>query len=138
MDFQRYTFALKTFKSASQPVYQTEKEAFDGLRNHSGIVKCLLCYKHCNSRWPKRRQETEIGSEATHNILLEFGEHDLEEYFHDNEPPVLQEEIENFWQDLFAVAKALNGLHNFQSPTANALFAGFVTERLRLSKVCFY
>jgi hypothetical protein len=51
---------------------------------------------------------------ATHNILLEYGESDLEEYFVDTLPPYLQEEIECFWEGLFAVAHAVKTIHHLE------------------------
>lgn len=52
----------------------------------------------------------------THNILLEFGEFDLDEYFADkgSYPPVLPTEIRLFWASLFEVADALRRLHNHE------------------------
>lgn len=53
--------------------------------------------------------------ERSYNILLEYGQLDLDEYFFDCDilPPVLPEEIHGFWQDLFGIAAALGQLHNF-------------------------
>jgi hypothetical protein len=51
-----------------------------------------------------------------HNILLEYGELDLSEYFADNVPPYLQSEIESFWERLFAVANAVRSIHRLVLP----------------------
>jgi hypothetical protein len=53
---------------------------------------------------------------ATHNILLKYGDSDLEEYFVDNVPPYLQGEIECFWEGLFAVADAVKNIHHLELP----------------------
>jgi hypothetical protein len=52
--------------------------------------------------------------ERTYNILLEFGEHDLLEFFADpiHHPPHLNEEIIDFWDSLFKVAEALKEIHH--------------------------
>ena len=50
----------------------------------------------------------------TYNILLEFGAMDLGVYFRDRLPPVLPLEIEAFWRSLFAVANAVEGVHDLK------------------------
>lgn len=52
--------------------------------------------------------------EVIHNIILEYGQRDLDEYLADNYPPVLSNEIIAFWQDLFKVADTLKGLHQLE------------------------
>jgi hypothetical protein len=49
--------------------------------------------------------------ETFHNIVMEFGEADLDEYFAGNKPPVTADEIFAFWSSLFKVAGALKRLH---------------------------
>jgi len=49
----------------------------------------------------------------THNIILEYGQQDLDEYLADTYPPVLNAEIIAFWEDLFKVADTLKQLHQF-------------------------
>jgi len=49
----------------------------------------------------------------TYNILMEFGEFDLDEYFAVNKPPERYEEIMSFWRNLFKIARALQIVHNF-------------------------
>ena len=51
---------------------------------------------------------------ATHNILLEYGDRDLDEHFAAILPPVLQHEIELFWKGLFEVADAVKEVHHFK------------------------
>jgi hypothetical protein len=51
---------------------------------------------------------------TTYNILLEYGEFDLDEFFAERLPPVLQTELEEFWRDLFEVADVVNGIHNLE------------------------
>lgn len=51
---------------------------------------------------------------TTSNILLEFGDLDLDEYLAARYPPVLNAEIINFWENIFSVATTLDKLHNFK------------------------
>lgn len=55
--------------------------------------------------------------ETTHNIILEYGESDLEEYFADTVPPYLQPEVDAFWRSLFVVADAVRSIHNLKIET---------------------
>lgn len=66
------------------------------------IVKSLGCYSHYDGR------------EMSYNLLLEYGQMDLDEYWADlgNIPPVRWEEIRRFWKSLFRVAEAIRGVHN--------------------------
>ena len=59
----------------------------------------------------RKSEETSV---VTHNILLEYGDCDLDEYFAQRLPPVFRTEIESFWQSLAEVADALNGVHNLE------------------------
>lgn len=55
-------------------------------------------------------------NQTTYNILLEFGELDLDEFFFDQNilPPVLSTEVGKFWKDLFEVATAVKEIHLFK------------------------
>ena len=66
----------------------------------------------------------------TYNILLEYGEFDLDEFFAGILPPVLQTELEAFWIELFEVADAVEGIHNLAVPTAGVVrhFYGYVPQ----------
>ena len=57
-------------------------------------------------------------NQKTYNLLLEYGEADLDEYFFTTPPPALASDIIAFWEDLFNLAKALRDLHSFESPRA--------------------
>lgn len=51
---------------------------------------------------------------TTYNILLEYGESDLDELFSGRLPPVLQDEVEAFWKGLFDVADTVERIHNWK------------------------
>jgi len=54
-----------------------------------------------------------VDGEATHNILLEYAENDLDEYFR-RSPPILTDHIQLFWENLLRVFVAIQGLHDFE------------------------
>ncbi|KAL8972470.1 MAG: hypothetical protein Q9197_002763 [Variospora fuerteventurae] len=120
----RYQFALKTFQNGSMSLYENEKEAFDALRNQNGIVRLLADYSHAEKMdmdlqvgpVPSGDQEESVTTN-TFNLLLEFGEFDLDEYFAQRLPPVFQGETEDFWRALFDVADALERIHNLDLDT---------------------
>lgn len=51
-------------------------------------------------------------STATHNIILEYAELDLDVYFQEIRPPILEGEVAHFWDDMFDVAEAVNTIHD--------------------------
>lgn len=111
--FQRYQFALKTFSEGNKSLYTNESQAFHGLRNHEGMIRYLGEYEQ------KVTQQSEGSSQPvtkqTFNILLEYGELDLDEYFLVRCPPVFQAEVGTFWKALFEVAYAVKGVHNLNA-----------------------
>jgi hypothetical protein len=104
-----------------------EVNAFYALRNQNAMIKYLGDFGHKEKRVQKSSgssQHTDLEDQqiptfrVTHNILLEYGESDLEEYFVDKVPPYLQPEIEAFWAGLFAVADAVKGIHLLKLPSS--------------------
>lgn len=70
-------------------------------------MKCLGSY-----RYGVYDPESPDESDATANILLEYGDLDLNEYFYERLPPVFPDEILSFWRELFDVGHAIKGVHN--------------------------
>lgn len=58
---------------------------------------------------------------GSHNILLEYGQFDLDEYFADKRsyPPIRGAEIRLFWQSLFEIADAIRRIHNLEHKDKN-------------------
>ena len=81
-------------------------DALIGLQGHEGMVRWLADYEKVD-----KADATQV---KTYNILLEFGEMDLAVYFKRTLPPVLPLEIEAFWRSLFAVANAVQGVHDLK------------------------
>jgi hypothetical protein len=109
---------LKTFEEANRAVYVNEKEAFIGLKDHDGMVLYLADYGHKEMQTASSRPEIATTGRAqdvtrtTYNILLEYGDCDLDEFFAERLPPVFDTEVEGFWKALFEVADAVEGIHN--------------------------
>jgi hypothetical protein len=103
-----------------------EVNAFYALKNQNAMIKYLGEFGHKEKRiqkssGPSQQPDSEDQKSTfrvTHNILLEYGESDLEEYFVDKVPPYLQPEIEAFWAGLFAVADAVKGIHLLKLPSS--------------------
>ncbi|RDW60992.1 hypothetical protein BP6252_12375 [Coleophoma cylindrospora] len=106
----RYQFALKSFNKAEHKQYRSETNAFRGLREQDKMVRCLANYSHQNVP-SSHNDET---PQTTYNIVLEFGDLDLDDYFSARQPPVFETEVKAFWSDLFGVGAALQGLHNLK------------------------
>jgi hypothetical protein len=101
--------AVKSYSEENADVFRTEKKNFSGIGTLEGVVKCFGWYDI---------QEAD-GSEktrTTHNILLEYGDQDLDEYLALRYPPVLNSEIISFWKSIFALATTLKHIHNFEYP----------------------
>jgi hypothetical protein len=98
-------------------------DAFLSLRGKKGMVQYLGEYGHKEIHAPSKGPQIITPDmhqdvlRTTYNILLEYGESDLEEYFADTNPPYLQPEVEAFWKGLFAVADAVQGIHHLKTNT---------------------
>lgn len=95
--------ALKTFSSEYYDVFNTEQSALrdlDKLHPDHKLVKYLGCYQHGEL------------SELTYNILLEFGQLDLDEYFACTAPPTTFDGVVAFWRKLFRIVDALKIVHD--------------------------
>ncbi|KAH7324079.1 kinase-like domain-containing protein [Rhexocercosporidium sp. MPI-PUGE-AT-0058] len=114
----RCQFALKTFHRDNYDLFENERRAFSGLRDQEGMVGYLGWYSHvCDPLSSFSEQASHVeseGMEKTWNILLEYGDLDLDEYFLERLPPVFADEILGFWEDLFEVGDAIEGVHNLE------------------------
>lgn len=80
------------------------------MKDHEGMVQYLGEYTHEGHQALDSRES----SDKTFNILLEYGDLDLDEYFLERLPPVFPTEIMRFWNDLFEVSEAIKGVHNLK------------------------
>jgi hypothetical protein len=141
---------LKTFRDGHADTFKDEREAFWALREHEGMIRYLGDFSHPNDPSCRNKQENGpgetgegesiLGDETitgtatasgehvgrmTTNILLEWGETDLEDFFAERQPPVLGSEVRIFWKELFGVAEALQRVHNFSNKYGQE-FDGYV------------
>ncbi len=95
-------------------------DAFRGLKDHGGMVRWLADYKKAKTSGETLQSGAtghsgHTADNTTYNILLEYGEMDLDEYFGRMVPPALPSDIEAFWRPLFAIADAIDGIHNLKT-----------------------
>jgi hypothetical protein len=64
-------------------------------------VHCFGCY------------ELEEKDETSYNIVLDFGRKDLVELYYSESPPCESHRINESWEMVFDLAKALDTIHNF-------------------------
>ena len=124
MTIQHYQFALKTFHGVNAAAdYTNEVDAFRGLKDHGGMVRWLADYTKVKPSGEFQQSGAtghsgQTADNTTYNILLEYGEMDLDEYFGQMAPPARLSDIEAFWRPLFAIADAVNGIHNLKTSDA--------------------
>ncbi|KAI1209587.1 uncharacterized protein F4807DRAFT_97731 [Annulohypoxylon truncatum] len=111
-----YVFALKTFTQESLEIFEWERDAYLAVqaKRLPGMVRFLGEYEI--------DEQLEDGSVChTWNILLEYGEEDLDEFFASrrNYPPNLNPETLQFWNSLANVAQALDSVHNLELEREN-------------------
>lgn len=100
-------------------VYGYESDTFKAVGENKGIVKYLGEYHFKGVK----------GQRPRHNIILEYGESDLDEYLAAICPPVLPEEINNFWDGIFKLAYTLRDFHDHEQKYLDGrsdLFKGYV------------
>jgi hypothetical protein len=94
---------LKEYSLENEDSYRWEKQAFQLFVGLEGMIQYLGDFTY---------EDEQDSQKRSFNILLEFGELDLDEYFAGIRPPRLSVEIHQFWSELFGVAKALKKFHN--------------------------
>ena len=97
--------------------------AFTGLKEHKGMVKYLgNFYRDEFDGAGGEGQEQKYTT--TYNILLQYGECDLTEYFIQNYPPLFPDDVHEFWQDLFEVAETVKGIHTIKDSHSHQTYLG--------------
>ncbi|XXG99358.1 hypothetical protein Hte_005695 [Hypoxylon texense] len=96
-----------SFTKENSQIFEWEKQAYFAVRDKPGMVQFLGEYEI-----DERLEDGTV--DRTYNILLEYGEEDLEEFFASsrNYPPILNTETIQFWESLANVANALHSMHN--------------------------
>lgn len=104
--FKCHQFAIKSYRDDYHSVFETETSNFSGIRGLKGVVECFGWYT-------EETLDKEQQLQTTHNILLEYGDQDLDEYLALKYPPVLTSEIIDFWENIIGVATTLHKVHTF-------------------------
>ncbi|KAI1123858.1 hypothetical protein F5Y10DRAFT_43490 [Nemania abortiva] len=108
-----YRFAFKSYREDWQDTYDNERNAFNGISKEQNMIKCLGAVQ-CVETLQVPPDSGRASLRKSYNILLEYGEDDLNEYFYVHSPPTLGREILDFWENLFQIADALQKVHNLE------------------------
>ncbi|KAH0271672.1 hypothetical protein KCU91_g7231, partial [Aureobasidium melanogenum] len=98
-----YRLAINRISDTRWNEYIQERRAFKGIRDKKGILRCLGSYNFVDNQ-----------GKTHYNILLEFADLNLHEFFMDFDPPQLAEEVNSQWAELCEIASAIETLHNFE------------------------
>lgn len=113
---------MKTFDERNEALFETERDAFLALRGKAGMVRYFGDYEYVEVQTAPTTPQTtidgeksnvEVGKISTFNIILEYADYDLHEYFREFAPPVFQSEANFFWTSMFEVAHAVKNMHDF-------------------------
>lgn len=100
---QTYKLAIKEFSAGSYEDFKREVGAYDGLQRKPGIVHLLGTFVHRDGIF----KELE-----TYNMLFEFGQINLQDFFVFWSRPLLGGEIVLTWRDFaLPIAQALVHVH---------------------------
>ncbi|KAI0451728.1 hypothetical protein F5B21DRAFT_506921 [Xylaria acuta] len=113
-----YRFAFKSYNEDWKDIYEIEKNAFNGIGTEQDMIKCLGTVECVDDRETSHNPNINP-QRRSYNILLEYGEDDLNEYFFVHSPPTLGREILDFWEKLFQIADALRRVHNLEKKMNN-------------------
>ena len=96
---QCYELAVKSYSENRKTAYESEVQAYKGLANKPGMLRYFGRYSH-----PEQ-------GHTMYNILLEFGQKDLLEYFWDTTPPTESVDIIRRGELICEIAKAIRSFH---------------------------
>lgn len=102
---QCYRLAIKRLRGSRLKIYNQERRAFKGIRDKPGMLRCLGFYSFAGN---------EHDGDEKNNILLEYADLNLHEFFTGSHPPQLAEEIYSQWKDFCRIAEAIETLHAFE------------------------
>ncbi|TID14705.1 Protein kinase domain-containing protein isoform 1 [Venturia nashicola] len=106
-----YQFVLKEYPSENEDSYKWETQAFQLFLGQEGMVQYLGDFTYDDKTYDDKKEKKYI---RTFNLLLEYGEQDLDEFFFGERPPRGALATHKFWSALFEVAKALARVHNLR------------------------
>jgi hypothetical protein len=125
-----YKMAMKTYVGNKRSAFEAEKDAFSALKSDTNvpIVRYLGSFTH---DYGEGIASDDYHLQKTYNLLLEYGELDLYQYWADetNVPPVRVNEIICYWEKLFEIAVAIRKVHHLdvlQGKNAPLRYYGYV------------
>lgn len=120
---QCYKLAVKSISGDQLSTYIQERQAFVGIRDKPGMLRCLGFYSFTKQEHDMNSIHNEHDDDEHYNILLEYAEKNLDELFR-QDPPQLAEDIHSQWQDLCHISGAIETLHDFEHDGAR--WSGYV------------
>lgn len=97
--------AIKSYAKGRWEDYAGEKNAFVGLQNLAGVLRCFGSYSH---------RDGLDGDEETFNLILELGTMDLYEWISENDSPQRTEEILESYRAVRKLAEAIKQIHQYE------------------------
>jgi hypothetical protein len=98
------TYAVKQYPSNMRSPYEHELKVFTALSerkvNSDSFIRCFGTFEYIKP-----------SGQLTFNLILEYGECDLREYFADVTRPVTKDDIRGFWKSLLGITDGLHKLH---------------------------
>jgi serine/threonine protein kinase len=95
---------MKTYPNKHRQIYNREVAAFVGLnqfeQHHPNVIRCFGTF-----------MESDDTGAPTYNLLLEYADYDMIEYFADTSAPTKPEETNILWKQLLGVAEGLRSFH---------------------------
>jgi serine/threonine protein kinase len=96
-------YAVKQYPMEHEASYSWELEAFSLLGRERSIIRCYGTFEYFDRQ-----------GRIVRNILLEYGECDLREFWADTLHPQTAEEILEHWSSLLQIAEAVMHIHDFR------------------------
>ena len=98
---------------------------WNGLRGHNGMVKRLTTFSLGTAHDQTQPSHLDVEQAVLpYNIVLEYGEMDLDDYFHDRNPPFYGPEILAFYEGLFKVVGPVETIHNLETTDSGRSYQG--------------
>ena len=80
--------------------------------SHEGFVRPLSAFQK-KATQPSATTHTGNEGKDSYNILLEYCEMDLSDYFVSKNPPVMSRDVELFWTNISRIVDAVRQLHGW-------------------------
>ncbi|KAF1996467.1 hypothetical protein P154DRAFT_320396 [Amniculicola lignicola CBS 123094] len=95
-----HRFAVKQYLPKDRDTFEREASAYSKLDGSPGILRCYGTFEY-----------EHITTGLTYNLLLEYADCDLNQYWENSAPPESTSEIESFYSSLHTVIEGLSNIH---------------------------